>query len=248
MKPFDGKVCLVTGAGTGIGEATAILMAERGAAVAVVGLPTDPLDDTVSAIERAGGRAIAAPADVSVVEQMAAAVARTVSELGPLTLAANCAGVSGAQTLIHDDPQGDWQHVIDVNLTGIYASMRAEINAMLDGDGGSIVNVASVHTVHTLRQRSAYTASKHGVLGLTRNAAIDYVSNGIRINAVSPGTTDTPMLRSGGAQSAAILETVPMRRIAQPVEMAYGVSFLLSDEAAYITGSELVIDGGQLLV
>jgi NAD(P)-dependent dehydrogenase (short-subunit alcohol dehydrogenase family) len=248
MKSFDGKVCLVTGAGSGIGAATAILMAERGASVAVVGLATDPLQDTVSAIESSGGNAIGVSADVSDLAQIADAVARTEAELGPLTLAVNCAGVTGAQTLIHEDPPGDWQHVIDVNLSGVYASMRAEIAAMIAGDGGSIVNIASVHTIHTLAQRTAYTASKHGVLGLSRNAAVDYATKGIRVNVVSPGITDTPMMRSGGAQSAAILEKVPLRRLAEPVEIAQGAAFLLSDEAAYITGSELVIDGGQLLV
>jgi NAD(P)-dependent dehydrogenase (short-subunit alcohol dehydrogenase family) len=248
MKSFEGKACLVTGAGSGIGAATAILMAERGASVAVVGLATDPLQDTVSAIASSGGNAIEVSADVSDLEQIAGAVARTEAELGPLTLAVNCAGVTGAQTLIHEDPFGDWQHVIDVNLTGVYASMRAEIAAMIAGAGGSIVNIASVHTIHTLAHRTAYTASKHGVLGLSRNAALDYATRGIRVNVVSPGITDTPMMRSGGAQSAAILEKVPLRRLAEPVEIAQGAAFLLSDEAAYITGSELVIDGGQLLV
>jgi NAD(P)-dependent dehydrogenase (short-subunit alcohol dehydrogenase family) len=248
MNTFGGRVCLVTGAGSGIGAATAMLMAERGASVAVVGLPTDPLQETVAAIESSRGTAIAVPADVSDVREITDAVQRTVAELGPLTLAVNCAGVSGAQTLIHEDPPGDWQHVIEVNLSGVYASMRAEIGPMIDASGGSIVNIASVHTIHTLAQRTAYTASKHGVLGLSRNAALDYAPRGIRVNVVSPGITDTPMMRSGGAQSAAILEKVPLRRLAEPVEIAMGAAFLLSDEASYITGSELVIDGGQLLV
>jgi NAD(P)-dependent dehydrogenase (short-subunit alcohol dehydrogenase family) len=248
METFEGRVCLVTGAGSGIGAATAILMAERGASVAVVGLPTDPLEDTVAAIESSGGTAIGVAGDVSDLQQIGDAVARTEAELGPLTLAVNCAGVTGAQTLIHDDPSGDWQHVIDVNLTGVYASMRAEIAAMLRVNGGNIVNIASVHTIHTLARRTAYTASKHGVLGLSRNAALDYAASGIRVNVVSPGITDTPMMRSGGAQSAAILEKVPLRRLAEPVEIAKGAAFLLSEDAAYITGSELVIDGGQLLV
>jgi NAD(P)-dependent dehydrogenase (short-subunit alcohol dehydrogenase family) len=245
---FSGKVCLVTGAGSGIGAASAALIAERGAKVAVVGLPDDPLADTVELIESAGGSAAAFAADVADATQMRAAVAQAVKTLGPLSLAVNAAGVTGAHTLIHDDPDDDWEHVIGVNLSGVYASMRAEISAMLAAGGGSIVNIASVHTVHTLSHRSAYTASKHGVLGLTRNAALDYSGLNIRINAVSPGITDTPMMRSGGAQSAAILAKVPMARLAQPVEIAQGIAFLLSDEAAYVTGSELVVDGGQLLV
>jgi NAD(P)-dependent dehydrogenase (short-subunit alcohol dehydrogenase family) len=245
---FNGKVCVVTGAGSGIGAASAALIAERGAKIAVVGLPDDPLTDTVELIESAGGTAAAFAADVADATQIKAAVAQAVKTLGPLSLAVNAAGVSGSQTLLHDDPDGDWNHVIGVNLSGIYASMRAEISAMLEAGGGSIVNIASVHTIHTLSHRSAYTASKHGVLGLTRNAALDYSSLKIRINAVSPGITDTPMMRSGGAQSAAILDKVPLARLAQPVEIARGVVFLLSDEASYITGSELVIDGGQLLV
>jgi NAD(P)-dependent dehydrogenase (short-subunit alcohol dehydrogenase family) len=246
--PFDGRVCLVTGGGTGIGAATAELLAERGAHVSVVGLPGDPLDDTVKRIEEAGGTAISVYVDVSDPAQIHAAVDETVARLGSLDLAVNAAGVSGIRASVYDETVEDWDTVIAINLSGLFYSLRAEINAMrAAGVNGSIVNIASVHTSHPNAQRNPYTASKHGVAGLTKTAALDCVDDGIRINLVSPGTTDTPMLRSGGAQSAEIVARVPMGRIAQPIEIARCVAFLLSDEASYVTGAELTADGGQLL-
>jgi NAD(P)-dependent dehydrogenase (short-subunit alcohol dehydrogenase family) len=241
-------VCLVTGAGTGIGAATAELAAIRGASVAVVGRPGDPLAETVKSIEAGGGTAIGIAADVSDPAQIQAAVDETVRRLGSLDLAVNAAGISGAQAFVYEEPIEDWTRVIATNLSGVFYCLRAEINAMRTaGTGGSIVNVASVHTSHPNAQRNAYTASKHGVAGLTKNAALDCVTDRIRINAVSPGTTDTPMLRSGGDQSAAALARVPIGRLAQPIEIARCIAFLLSDEASYVTGAELTVDGGQLL-
>jgi NAD(P)-dependent dehydrogenase (short-subunit alcohol dehydrogenase family) len=246
--PFAGRVCLVTGAGTGIGAATAELAAIRGALVAVVGRPGDPLAETVKSIEAGGGTAIGIAADVSDPAQIQAAVDETVRRLGSLDLAVNAAGISGAQAFVYEEPIEDWTRVIATNLSGVFYCLRAEINAMRTaGTGGSIVNVASVHTSHPNAQRNAYTASKHGVAGLTKNAALDCVADRIRINAVSPGTTDTPMLRSGGDQSAAALARVPIGRLAQPIEIARCIAFLLSDEASYVTGAELTVDGGQLL-
>jgi NAD(P)-dependent dehydrogenase (short-subunit alcohol dehydrogenase family) len=147
-----------------------------------------------------------------------------------------------------DEPVEDWDAVIAVKLMGLFYSLRAEINAMRAGGvNGSIVNIASVHTSHPNAQRNPYTASKHGVAGLTKTAALDCVAAGIRINLVSPGTTDTPMLRSGRSQSADIVARVPMGRIPQPVEIARCVALLLSDEASYVTGVELTAACGQLL-
>jgi NAD(P)-dependent dehydrogenase (short-subunit alcohol dehydrogenase family) len=189
-QPFAGQSCLVTGAGSGIGAATAGLLAGRGARIAVVGLPGDPLDETVAVIEKAGGTAVAIPAGVSVADDMQHAVDRAVAEFGALDLAVNA--------------------------------------------------------TNPLSRRIAYTASKFGLIGLTKVAAKDYAGHGIRINALSPGITDTPMMRAGGAQSGEIAAAVPVKRIAQPEEMARGVAYLLSAEAGYVTGAELVVDGGLL--
>jgi NAD(P)-dependent dehydrogenase (short-subunit alcohol dehydrogenase family) len=245
---FAGRTCLVTGAGSGIGAATAELVAERGASVAVVGLSTDPLSETVATIEKAGGTAIAIEADVSVADDIQRAIDRTVSQFGSLELAVNAAGISGAEVLLHEEPSEDWNRVLGVNLFGVFHALRAEIGAMLAGGrGGSIVNIASVQATNPLSRRTAYTASKFGLIGLTKVAAKDYAEQGIRINALSPGITDTPMMRAGGAQSDAIAAFVPIKRVGEPMEIARGVAYLLSDEAAYVTGSELVVDGGLLL-
>jgi NAD(P)-dependent dehydrogenase (short-subunit alcohol dehydrogenase family) len=248
QQTFIGRVGLVTGAGTGIGAATAQLLAARGAAVAVVGRPADPIADVVGKIEAGGGVALAIPADVSDPSLAQAAVEAAVARFGQLDLAVNAAGISGIRAKVYDDPVDDWANVIGTNLSGVFYSLRAEVNAMrAHRIAGSIVNIASVHTSHPNAERNAYTASKHGVAGLTKTAALDCAHDGIRINAVSPGTTDTPMMRSGGQQSVDVLARVPLGRVAAPMEIARCVAFLLSDEASYVTGAELVVDGGQLL-
>ena len=176
-QPFAGQSCLVTGAGSGIGAATAELLAGRGARIAVVGLPADPLDETVAAIEKAGGNAVAIAADVSVADDTQRAVDRAVAEFGALDLAVNAAGISGGEFLLHEEPIADWNRVLGVNLFGVFHALRAEIGAMLaSGRGGSIVNIASVQAtnpavpadrVHGLQVRS-HRADQGGRQGLCR--------------------------------------------------------------------------------
>ena len=239
---FEGQGCLVTGAGSGIGAATAELLAGRGARVALVGLPTDPIEDVAKQID-----GIAVPADVSDAGQMQAAVDRAVAEFGQLSLAVNCAGISGDEVLLHEESVEDWSQVVGVNLGGVFNALRAELPAMVRAGWGSVVNIASVQATNPLSLRAAYTASKFGLLGLTKTAAKDYATSNVRVNAVSPGVTDTPMMRAGGATSELLASYIPVGRVAEPREIAQAVAFLLSDEASYITGTEVVVDGGFLL-
>lgn len=243
---FNGRVAFVTGAGTGIGAATATLLGEQGASVAVVGLPGDPIAAVAQNIESQGGRAIAVEADVSSSEQVEAAVAKTVEAFGALHLAFNNAGVSSAPVPTGEIDPEDWRKVISVNLDGVFFGMRYQIPRMLEHGLGSIVNTASVFAHRGLPTRAAYTATKHALIGLTRATAIEYATSGIRVNAVCPGVIDTPMLGTDADQTAQFAQMIPMKRLGEARELANAVSFLLSTEASYITGQQLTVDGGYL--
>ena len=247
--PFDfsGRVVFVTGAGSGIGAATARHLAASGADVAVSGLPSDPIDEVAAEIRDSGRRAIAVAADVADFDDVQAAIDRTVRELGALDHAVNCAGVAPILVPLAEMSLEDWRRVISVNLEGVLHCLRAELPVMLARGGGSIVNVASVQATRPLAHGSPYTAAKFGVVGLTKNVALENAAHGIRVNSVSPGVTDTPMVAAEPAVSAAIAAAVPMGRIARPEEIAGAAAFLLSDEASYVTGADLVVDGGLLL-
>jgi NAD(P)-dependent dehydrogenase (short-subunit alcohol dehydrogenase family) len=247
--PFDftGRVALVTGAGSGIGAAVARKLGASGARVLVTGLPTDPIEEVAASIRAAGGTAISVPTDVSRFDDVVAAVERAVAEYGRLDQAVNCAGVAPQLVPMAETSLEDWQRVTSINLSGTFHSLRAELPAMVAGGGGAIVNIASVQATKPLVHGSPYTAAKFGVVGLTRNAAIDHAHQGIRVNAVSPGVTDTPMVATEPEVSAQIAAHIPMGRMARAEEMADAAAYLLSDEASYITGSELVVDGGLLL-
>lgn len=247
MARFDGKVALVTGAGSGIGEAIAIQLAVEGAKVVATDINLDAVKDVVARITAAGGEAIAAHQDAAKPEDSEAAVKLAVDTYGGLNLAVNNAGIGGAAEKTGEVSVPDWNEVIDINLNGVFYGCRYEIPAMLASGGGSIVNMGSIHsTVATpLGGNSAYVAAKHGVLGLTKNAAAEYAAQGIRVNCVGPGYIDTPLLSVLPADALEFLKTKhPNARLGTSEECAELTCFLLSDAASNTTGAYITTDGG----
>jgi NAD(P)-dependent dehydrogenase (short-subunit alcohol dehydrogenase family) len=244
-RDFEGKLAFVTGAASGIGAATSRLLAARGARVTVADINVDAVAEFASSIERDGGKAFPVRVDVSDPASVEDAVASATGEGGGLDLAVNAAGITGALTPCADFATAEWERVVGINLTGTFLCMRAQIAAMLRNGGGAIVNVSSIMGSHALPGAVAYAASKHGVEGLTKAAALDYAQQGIRINAVAPGYVDTPMI-AGRRPSVhdKIVAMHPLGRIARPEELAQVVAFLLSQDASFVTGSIHLADGG----
>ena len=246
---FVGKVAFITGAGSGIGRATAIRLASEGTSVAVVGIADETNRETVRLIEATGGRAIAIVCDVTESDNVRAALRQTVDTFGGLDIAFNDAGIEQRPTPAADITEELWDRVIAVNLRGIFVSMRHEIPLMLERGGGTIVNASSGAGIKGFAGGAAYGASKHGVIGLTRCAALDYATSNIRINAICPGMIDTEMIErfTGGttAGRAAAIEQEPIGRMGRPEEIAAAVAYLCSDDAAFAIGHALVLDGGQ---
>ncbi|KAA6213028.1 glucose 1-dehydrogenase [Streptomyces albofaciens JCM 4342] len=246
---FTGKTVLVTGGGTGIGRAVALAFAAEGANVVVAGRGEEPLKETVALVEAAGGRAAAVTGDVTRGADVAALVEETVRRFGGLHVAVNNVGVFVPPAPTADIPEEDWRRALDTNLTGTFLSMKYEIAHMRAHGGGAIVNIAS-NLGASLRRPgiSAYVAAKAAVSALTRNAALDHIKDGIRINAVSPGKVDTPMSTLPGETAEQKAERmrreVPAGRSAATAEIAAAVLYLSSDEAAFTVGAELVVDGG----
>jgi NAD(P)-dependent dehydrogenase (short-subunit alcohol dehydrogenase family) len=241
---LDGRVALVTGAASGIGREIALGLAESGADVGCVDLGN--LDAVVAEIEALGRRAVAAPADVTDPESVAAAVA-TVQTLGPLTLAVNAAGIANA-TAAEDMPLEQFKRVLDVNLNGVFLCCQAEGRALLAGEGGAIVNVASMSGSIVNRDllQVHYNASKAAVIHLSKSLAMEWAPRGIRVNSISPGYTATPMnTRPEVAEQVKRFEAdTPLGRMAAPSELVGPAVFLLSDAASFCTGVDLIVDGG----
>lgn len=245
---FEGKVALVTGAGGGIGRATALAFAREGARLVVSDLPGTGGDGTARLITDAGGTAVHVACDVTRPEEVEALVAAAADAFGRLDCAHNNAGVEGAYGRTADCEEENFDRTCAVNLKGVFLCMRAEIAHMAANGGGAVVNTASVAGVEGAKNLPAYVASKHGVMGLTRTAALEYASRGIRVNAVCPGPIRTRMLeaimRENPRMEPAMTAAVPMRRLGAPEEIAEAVIWLCSDRASFVTGHGLVVDGG----
>src|SRR3954469_22931459 len=246
---FSGKVALVTGAAAGMGLATARAFAEAGAAVVLAGFKEDAVRTEAQKLVAAGHKAIAVPCDVSDDAQVAAMVERTVAEFGRLDAAFNNAGVMAKIAPTADSTREDWDRVIGVNLRGVWSCMKHELRQMQRQGEGAIVNNASVGALTGNPGIGSYIASKHGVVGLTRTAALEYVKHGIRVNAVNPGLIDTQVARdvvSGNEEAYAdIAKNVPIGRAGRPEEIAAAVLWLCSSAASYVVGQALTVDGGM---
>lgn len=244
---LDGDVALVTGGASGIGRAIALGIAESGGAVGLVDLPRADFSASVADIEAAGGRALAVPADVTDPESMAAAVATIQSELGPLTLAVNAAGIANAAPA-EEMELNVWKRLYDVDVTGVFVSSQAEARAMLENGRGSIVNIASMSGSIANRglMQAHYNSAKAAVIHLSKSLAAEWATRGVRVNSLSPGYTMTPMnSRPEVADQVAVFATeTPMQRTAEPFEMAGPAVFLLSPAASFVTGHDLLADGG----
>lgn len=243
------RAAIVTGGGSGIGAAIATSLADFGAAVGCVDRDHAAAQVTADAIAAAGGRALALRADVTDEDQMAACVASVEAELGPLRIAVNSAGVAGGQPST-DMTLDEWRRVVDVNLTGTFISCRAQGRAMLEHGAGSIVNIASISATIANRglTQAHYNASKAGVVHLSRSLALEWADRGVRVNAISPGYTLTPMNERAEVADLVTAWThdTPIGRLARPDEMAGPAVFLASDASSYVTGIDLVVDGGAV--
>lgn len=249
-----GKIALVTGSGAGIGRATAKTFASEGAKVVVSDVNREGGEETVKMIEKAGGTALFMAADVSKKTAVSDLIAKIIATYGRLDCAVNNAGIEGKIAPFADQAEDNFDAIIAVNLKGVYLCVQAEIMAMLKTGGGAIVNVSSVAGLIGFPGLSPYVASKHGVIGLTKNAALEYAKSDIRVNAICPGGVDTRMLDSlaeqttSGAQSATEMMAPlhPMGRIGTPQEIADLIVWLCSARAGFITGTAIPVDGGYV--
>lgn len=253
---LDNNVAIVTGAGSGLGEAISILLAKNGATVVLADLDVNGAERVLQQIEKNGGKGRAVKSDVSDPDAAKTLVDITLEEFGKLDIAVNNAGIGGPTAPIGEYPIEGWDQIIAINLSGVFYGMRYQIPAMLESGSGAIVNMASVAGKVGLANAGGYTAAKHGVIGLTEAAAVEYGARGIRVNAVGPGFINTPLLGKRSVIDSKATDAVdemqalaalhPMNRLGEAGEVAELVLFLASDRASFITGAYYNVDGGYL--
>jgi len=242
------KIALITGAGSGIGEATALLFGGNGACVVLADMDTVGAERVLARLEKEGGKGMVVKTDVSKPAECERLVSETVKRYGRLDIAVNNAGIGGPAAAVGDYPIDGWDQVIAINLSGVFYGMRYQIPAMLKNGGGSIVNIASILGKVGFPMSSAYSSAKHGVVGLTENAALEYATQGIRVNAVGPGFIKTPLLDKNltEEQMKGIAAMHPMQRLGTAQEVAELILWLASDKSSFVTGSYYNVDGGYL--
>ena len=247
---LQNKVSLVTGAASGIGRATALSFAKEGSKVVVSDVSSEGGEETVSLIKDMGGESLFVHADVSRSDHVENLISTAITNYGRLDCSFNNAGVSGGSGLIHEYSEDDWDKVININLKGVWLCLKFEIIQMLKQGGGSIVNTASIMGLVGGSRSPSYGASKHGVVGLTKNAAVQYAPSNIRVNAVCPGYIRTPMTEQGSLldpdNAEKIINRHPLGRLGTPEEIADTVVWLASDAASFVTGHTMTVDGGYV--
>lgn len=247
MSSLKDKCAVVTGAGLGIGRATALLLAKNGAKVIVSDVNETTGKETVAIIKKEGGDATFIACDVSQKDQVKNLMVQAISTYGPIKFAVNNAGIGGVLTPLHESKFEDWDRMMAINLSSVFYCLKEEISAMLHHRGGSIVNVASVAGLGGVPGGAAYCAAKHGVIGLTKTAAMEYGNYDIRVNAVCPGWTKTAILDtlSKDMLASSVKRFVPMNRMGKPEEIAETILWLLDDKSSFVNGHCLAIDGGM---
>lgn len=248
---LEGKIALVTGASSGLGKVTALKFASEGAAVVVAARREAETEATAQLIRDEGGRAIAVPTDVSSAAQVEAMVAEAIDTYGRIDVAFNNAGLGIPSRRVHETSEEDWDRLFDINLKGTWLCMKYELPHMLDAGGGSIINMASSAGLVGWSDSPLYSASKHGVVGLTKSAALQYAPSGIRINVVCPAFTMIERMEEREAADPNALDslkaTIPLGRIGQAREIAEAVTWLASDASSFCVGNALALDGGQTI-
>ena len=256
VRTIAGKVVLITGGSSGIGRSTGLLFAREGAQVVVAARRADEGEQTIRMIREAGGDALFVRTDVSHAASVHTLVNTCVERYGRLDYAVNNAGIEGSITPLADYREDDWDAIIDINLKGVWLCMKAEIAQMQHNGGGAMVNISSIGGLIGFPRFGPYVATKHGIIGLTKTAALEYAADNIRVNVICPGLIDTPMADrfAEGMQAAGmdaeqmVLSLTPLKRRGTPAEIAEAAVWLCSEAASYVTGHSMVVDGGFMAI